>query len=222
MASLLDLETAILSPKRQIGPFSAGALIPVGVSFQPLSDQVTVRELTQDEITITKHPVQQGAAMTDHAYKEPSIVVLDLGWSNSGLNALVNDITALTTLLTGEGTGGFNYSDQIYNALLGLQLSRVPFDLTTGKRQYTNMLLKSMSVPTTNETENALFVTAICQQVLIAQTQDVTFPSSTVQANPASTSATASTGTVQPAVTAFVLRPDGSIGQQVPVASDGT
>lgn len=223
MTSLLDLENAILSPKRQIGPFSAGAVIPVGVTpLKPFSAQVTRSELAKDDLVITRHPVEYGASMTDHSYKEPSTVILELGWSNSGVQSLVTDLTALATLLTGEGTGGFNYSDQIYNMLLQLQLARVPFDLTTGKRQYTNMLLLSMSQPTTNETENALFVTCICQQVIIAQTQDVTFPDASVMANPASNAATGQTGTIQPAITAYALNPDGSIGQPVPLHSDGT
>lgn len=223
MTTLLDLENAILSPKRQIGPFSVGVAIPPGTApLKPFSAQVTRSETAKDDLVITRHPVEQGASISDHAYKEPSTVILELGWSNSGVQSLVNDITALATLLTGEGTGGFNYSDQIYNKLLQLQLSRVPFDLTTGKRQYTNMLILSMSQPTTNETENALFITLICQQILIVQTQDVTFPDSSVQADPASTAATAQVGSIQPSITAFALRPDGSIGQPVPLHSDGT
>lgn len=204
MTSLLDLENAILSPRRRFGPYSAGTILPAGVNpLIPFSAQVTTREVGTDELVITENPVQQGAEVTDHSYKKAASVLVEVGWSNSGIQSLVNDVEAVSTLLTGDGTGGFNYSDQIYNQLLQLQLSRIPFDLTTGKRAYTNMLIRAMSQPTTSETENALFVTMICQQVILTQTQDVTFPPSNVQANPASTGSTASVGTVQPSVQPF-------------------
>ena len=42
---------------------SIGGIIP----------DVTIEEVHTDEIELTQHPVQQGAAITDHKFKKPVI-----------------------------------------------------------------------------------------------------------------------------------------------------
>jgi hypothetical protein len=41
-------------------------------SIGGITGYITLVENATDKLTITKHPVQQGATITDHAYKEPS------------------------------------------------------------------------------------------------------------------------------------------------------
>ena len=205
----------LLSPARKIGPYSQGFTLPTGVlQFTPLIAQVTVRETPTDELEITRHPVEQGASITDHSYKLQAELVLEVGWSNSGFQAIANDISAGVSLLNGNG-GTFNYSQKIYKQLIDIQLSRIPIDVVTGKRKYQNMLIRRISAPITNETENALFVTMHLYEVIVAQTSSVSFTDASVQADPQKTAAIANTGSAQPAITAFVLKSDGSIGQQV-------
>jgi hypothetical protein len=52
---------------------------------------VVIREVHDDELTITDHPVGNGAPITDHAFKNPESVMLEFGWSNNFivLNALL-------------------------------------------------------------------------------------------------------------------------------------
>jgi hypothetical protein len=208
-------DLGILSPGRKIGPYSSGFTLPDGVSqFSPLIAQVTVKEDPIDELEITRHPVEYGASMTDHSFKLQAQLVLEVGWSNSGFQALANDVLAGASLLTGGG-GTFNYAKKVYNQLLAIQLSRVPINITTGKRKYQNMLIKRMKAPTTSETENSIFVTMMLEEAIVAVTVATTFPDPSVQANPQSTGGVQNTGSVQPQITAFVLNPDGSIGQQV-------
>ena len=58
----------------------------------------------------------------------------------------------------------------VYEKMLKLQASAIPFDILTGKRKYTDMLIKTLSVITDKSSENLLMVTAVCQQVIIVKT----------------------------------------------------
>ena len=157
-----------ISPKRAIGTLTAA---------------VTVEEVHTDELVITEHPVEAGASITDHAYKKPSEVLIRCGWSNSDLAALGLDLSELGDVFAGTFTGT-DYVSKIYQQLLDLQVSRVPFDVTTGKRQYQNMLLRSLSVTTDAKTENVLTVTAACREIIIVSTQATTLPPRSAMAAP--------------------------------------
>jgi hypothetical protein len=123
---------------------------------------VTVEENHTDELEITEHPVEQGAAVVDHAYVKPSTVTIKAGVSDASSKA----------------TAGDKRSVAVYNALLKLQGTREPFDLVTGKRVYKNMLIKSLAVVTDQTTENVLMVSAELQQIIIAHVVAVAVPRS--------------------------------------------
>lgn len=153
--------------------------------------QAVLEEKHNDELQITDHPVEQGAQISDHAYKRPEEVTLRYGWSESVLASALGSINLLTPNLAG---GNLN---EIYNKLLALQASRIPFDILTGKRSYKNMLIKSISETTDEKTEHVLVVTITCRQVLIVETQAALLPPKTKQAKPKKTAATARKGTKQ-------------------------
>lgn len=167
MTVLDSVITAIFNPARSIGSIAI---------------QCTVEEEHYDELIITDHPVEQGAEISDHAFKRPAEVVIRAGWSNSGLQSLITDVSQAIDLFSAgilnfsDSTSPFNYADQVYQQLLTLQASRLPFQIITGKRTYQNMLIRSLSVTTDEKTENSLLVTAVCRQVIIAQTQVIPFP----------------------------------------------
>lgn len=139
---------------------------------------ITIEENHLDELAITEHPVEQGAAVTDHSYKRPASLIVRCAWSNSALQALGNP----------------NYVNQVYDAFLSLQATRIPFEVLTGKRKYTNMLIKRLSTVTTEQTENALFLTVELQEILIVSTQTVTVPNADVMKNPQANAPTVQTG----------------------------
>lgn len=153
----------------------------------------TLEEIYSDAIQITEHPVEVGAAITDHAYKRPSEVVIKCGWSNSTLDDL---LSAISSLFSGEMSAS-DYVASVYEQLLALQESREPFDITTTKRQYSNMLIVSLLVTTDQQTSNVLMVTATCRQIFIVETQATTIPPQDAQADPASTAATQNAGVKQ-------------------------
>lgn len=157
----LSLAPILIKPKRGIGTFTA---------------YVAIEETHHDELEITNHPVDQGAVISDHAYKRPAELVIRAGWSEKTQQDL----------------------KRLYQGLLKLQSDRILFDVFTGKREYTGMLMKSLSVTTDKDTEHVLMITATFVQVIIVSTRLVTVASSpSDQANPAATQPPADHGTRQ-------------------------
>lgn len=159
----LQVATVLFSP-RNIGGFVAN---------------VTIEEQHIDRLAVTEHPVEQGAAITDHAYKQPARLTIRAGWSNSSPNALGNPF----------------YIQTIYQSFIALQASRAVFDIITGKRSYTNMLIETLIETTDKEHENAMMLVLECKEIIMVNTQTVTVPPSANMANPSSNAATLQTGT---------------------------
>jgi hypothetical protein len=188
-AAQLGLQSLVIKPKRQIGPFTA---------------QVTIDEVHTDELEITEHPVEMGASIADHAYKRPAEVTIRCSWSNSptadgfvaGLvGAVTGTVSGVSSLLSGQSLGQVR---EVYQNLLQLQEQRIPFDVLTGKRNYSNMLVKTLRQETNKDTENSLMITATLRQVIIVTTQTVMVKTPTsAQQDPQATGATVNQGTKQ-------------------------
>lgn len=115
---------------------------------------VVTTESTNDTLTITKQPVQQGASITDHAYKEPTTLSMQIYFQD-------NLFTSLS---------------KIYQNLLDLQASRVPFDVITPKRIYHNMLMSALGNTTDKTTENVLSIQISFQEVIIVAVSTTQVP----------------------------------------------
>lgn len=148
-------------------------------SIGGLYPDVVVEEQHEDSLQITEHPVEQGAAVNDHAFKKPEVVTIRGGVSDSSPG------------------GGEKPSVEFYEKLLELQKKREPFDIVTGKRQHKNMLLESITEITGQDTENSLMFTAQCREVIIVKTQVASVPPRKNHANPGKTGATTDKGQQQ-------------------------
>jgi hypothetical protein len=157
--SLLDGAFALITQNRR----RIGVLIP----------HVVIEETHVDDMAVTDHPVETGAAITDHAFLMPQQVEMRCGFSDS--------------------KAGFPmYSRLIYEAFLALQRSRKPFTVSTGKRQYKDMLIKSLAVTTDAHSENILNVCVNLRQIILTQTS--VSADSGSQADPASTASPTESG----------------------------
>ena len=140
------------------GPLIGDSSAPFALISSPFRNlggifpDVVVEEVHQDNLTITQHPVEVGAPVTDHAFMQPYMVDLHAMWSDS----------------SAQSSG---YVQEVYNALLALQASAKPFSVVTGKRSYSNMLLRTLGIRTDDATEWALDCHASCQQIIITSTQ---------------------------------------------------
>ena len=175
-AATLGLQSILVRPTRLIGDFTA---------------QVTFEEQHEDVMEITEQPVEFGARITDHSYSRPATLTIHCGWSNSpastGLlgslsNAVSGSVNGVSSILSGNS---ISQVKAIYHNLLQLQQSRVPFSVVTGKRDYANMLVRSLKTTTDKESENALMITATFQQIIMVSvnTLTVSVPAE-AQANP--------------------------------------
>ena len=144
--------------QRVIAPRIINSTNPTG-SIYPM---VTVEEDHEDDLVITEHPVEYGAAITDHSYKRPSEVRMRVGWSESG----------------GVSFGGYSQAvsdiKKIYEDILSLQNSRNPFTLVTGKKTYTNMLVAGIRVHTDARFEYSFIADISFKQILLVSTQTIT------------------------------------------------
>jgi hypothetical protein len=175
-AAIQGLVGPIIIRQRNIGGFIA---------------DVTIREEHEDELGITENPVGQGAAITDHSFKQPARLTVDIGYSNSSL----------------QSEGDPNYVSDMYAQFLALQASRQPFDVITGKRVYTNMLIALLHTFTDEKTEDTLFLTVRMKEIILVNTQSVSVPPASQMNNPSSNGATQNLGTQQLSGTGTVGAP---------------
>ena len=139
---------------------------------------IVIEEIQNDQLQITEFPVETGAPISDHAFKRPPEIIMRCGFSNS---------TAQT-----EG-----YVQAVYGLLIDLQNSLEPFNVVTGKRIYSNMMINSLLVTTDHESEYALNVIVGLKMVIITNTSGGGATAST-QASADQTSGVQTSGTSQP------------------------
>ncbi|EMD1843059.1 MULTISPECIES: phage baseplate protein [Klebsiella/Raoultella group] len=149
---------------------------------------VVISEKHSDTLEITEHPVETGAPVSDHAYKRPSEVVMEVGFSGGGslLDFIDTSSLGLTLGLSPRET---------YQQILDLQASRIPFDVVTGKRLYSNMLIRAIEVTTDRTSENVLMAVLTLREVIITQTQQITVADKADMKEGANTSAVINSGT---------------------------
>ncbi len=167
---------------------------------------VVISEKHTDVLEITEHPVERptsasdgasasGAAfIADHAYRRPSEVVMEVGFAGGG-SLLDSSLLDTTKIGLSAGTS----PKEIYQQLLDLQRSRLPFDVTTGTRKYSNMLIRSLDVTTDKHSENVLMAVITLREVIFTQTQSITVASKENMTQGVSTSAVQNSGTKTPA-----------------------
>ncbi len=207
-ATAANLQSLLITPKKRgiVVKSLGGTTLSTPIN---ITAQITIEEVGTDELEITEHPVEQGANISDHAFKLPSEVVIHVAWSDSANNvspiqgaggilrnaspALNNVVNAAGLALAAVSAPSISQLETIYQQLLSLQVSRQLFDVYTGKRHYTNMLLRTIVAPNDFKMENSLFLTLTCKQVIIVNSQTATLQAN-VQANPAATASSLNLG----------------------------
>lgn len=157
----------------------------VSIQTTTLVADAVIEEAHDDQLVVTDHPVEQGAVISDHAYKMPARLDLTYGWSGgSPQNPSSGNADPMAFLKS------------IYQQFLGLQIARVLCTVYTGKRLYQNMIIQALGVTTDKESENILVVRVRFQEILIATTQTVTVPPLSVQSVPQKTGSPVNVGTI--------------------------
>ncbi|WNF07272.1 phage baseplate protein [Brevibacillus borstelensis] len=134
-----------------------------------------LRSTHTSRLTITEHPVQTGAALTDHAFLQPKELTMEIGMSD-----------VATGLVPGQFTGGWSRSVQAFKVLQELQALRVPLQVHTRLGLYQNMLIEEISAPDDFTTLYGLRCTVTLREIIVAQVRTVKIsakPAVTNQAN---------------------------------------
>lgn len=149
-------------------------------TFAGISGYVTISESAVDAIEITQQPVQQGANIADHAFKKPTPLSIVMSFRDNQTQSL----------------------SAIYQQLLTLQSSFVPFNCVTPKRTYYNMLFATLGQTTDKKTENCLSITASFLEVIIVPVTTTNVPRSQLK-KPGSNGGTQNVGKVSAIQTVF-------------------
>ncbi len=146
-----------------LGELTYALITGPGRSIGTLIPDIVVAEAHRDELLITQHPVEGGGIISDHAFKRPAEVEMQIGYSDA----------------TGRYVG---YSRDAYEALLAIQAARRPINVSTGKRRYRNMLVRGISTITDGHSANILMATVSLQEVIIVSTKTTGTGSDTTKA----------------------------------------
>ena len=95
----------------------------------------SLRTEHSNRMTKTRHPIQNGTPISDHAYREPSRVTLEVVFTD-----VLQDFK---TLYTDSSTKSIS----AYSAFIALQRSKHPITLTTKLAEYTGMLIEDIQAP---------------------------------------------------------------------------
>jgi len=159
-------------------------------SIANIIPDVVIEETHSDNLTITEHPIEQGASITDHAYKNAPELTMRVAWSNC---KSANDRKTYGTVIAGR----IEDIADAYSYLLGIQQNRLPIDVITGKRAYKNMLIKSLATSTDRRTNETLEIVVGFRQLIIVKTSTAKIEISN-QSNPQVTAGTQNTGVKTP------------------------
>lgn len=116
----------------------------------------------ESSLTITSHPVETGASISDHAFVNPALLTMQIGMSD-----------AAEALSVDQFTQGPTRSVTAYQVLLELQRLRIPMQVMTRLKIYKNMLIETISVPDDYTTVYGLKATVVMKEVLVATVQTV-------------------------------------------------
>lgn len=112
---------------------------------------------TEHSLTVTQHPVQTGANISDHAFVNPIRMTMQVGVSDAMAYRAGADY----------GGDGKTKSVQAYRLLCKLQELRTPMQVVTRLNTYQNMLIESIDVSDDVSTICALKATVNLVQVLV-------------------------------------------------------
>lgn len=137
------------------------------------------------KLKITEHPVEEGAAITDHAYVEPRSLTLEIGMSD-----------VCMSFVDGQFAQKSSRSVSAYEVLKQLQSNRIPLKVFTRLDVYENMLIETITSPDDYKTMFGLRAAIGLREIIVVTTSTVALPNRT-STQPQKTGAT-NKGTVQP------------------------
>nr|DAH65665.1 MAG TPA: hypothetical protein [Caudoviricetes sp.] len=119
----------------------------------------------ESTLTITQHPIQSGASVSDHAYMEANKLSFQIGMSD-----VMQDVSDTSFQKFSDGN---SRSISAYKVLRMLQEERIPITVVTRLYTYKNMLIETISAPDDNKTAYALKANVTLKQIFVVNVTTV-------------------------------------------------
>ena len=132
-------------------------------------------ETHNNQVRLTKNPVELGADITDHAVIEPKKINIQAQVSDTPLGtAAFGQIVDLVTGLFGTSTAqNITRSNTAYNAMVQLMEEREPIEVQTKLKLYQDMVITSLSVTQDKNTSRIVLMNISLEEILITESQIV-------------------------------------------------
>ncbi len=167
-------QTAIV-PRLPQGKIDVDTTTSTGVdafaTFTPFLIDCTISENHSLTNTITSHPVEQGANISDHSRPEPESLTLECLVSNTPASTALMQSIALQT----EGGADQNptyvagYAEGVWQRFTDLHNNPVLLSVTTTLKTYTSMLIESVSAPRTAKDAYALRFSVKLKKIIVVK-----------------------------------------------------
>lgn len=132
-------------------------------------------ETHNNQIRLTKNPVELGADITDHAVIEPKRINIIAQVSDTPLGtAAFGQIVDLVTGLFGTSTSqNITRSNAAYNAMVQLMEEREPIEVQTKLVLYENMVITGLTTTQDKNSSRIVLMNLTLEEVLITESQIV-------------------------------------------------
>jgi hypothetical protein len=147
---------------------------PFNAIIDTLVLDASVKEDHDAEVEVTDHPVEQGAAVSDHARPKPEELTIEGMVSNTPLNFIQarrsvtsEGFTWTTSAQTNAIRGNPGNAEAAYVTLRAMRDTPKMLTIITALRSYDNMVMTSLKIPRDKETGDVLKFTAKFKQVRI-------------------------------------------------------
>jgi hypothetical protein len=136
-----------------------------------------ISETHNNNISLTKNPVELGTDITDHAIIEPkkiSIVaqVSDTPLGTAALGEIVDSVTGFFGTSTSQN---LTRSTAAYNAIKEIVEQREPIEVQTKLVLYTNMLITSLNITQDKDSSRVALMNITLEEVLITSSEIIQF-----------------------------------------------
>jgi len=154
-------------------------------SIDIFSLDATLSESHQSELTVTDHPVEFGAAVSDHAVLQPVVVTVVGEVTDTPMSARANDngeiVFAANDLFGSSTNESKTRAIVAYEAFEEMQRNRRLVSIQTGLRLYDNCLLLSFLSHQETSTGNAVGFVLRFKRIIIADTETISVQSTRFQ-----------------------------------------
>lgn len=118
---------------------------------------------------VTENPVEYGANVNDHIIIEPMTFTVSGVVSNisSKTSDAIDTLSTVFSQFTSKAR-------EVWEDLLKLQIDRTPFTLVQGLKEYTNVIILSLSEQQDKDTANGLFFNATMKEIIFVGSEIVT------------------------------------------------